>query len=1113
MSLSPLQDRLKTSFGVHSSHLKDLHAYSKVLLSLIVLMVFITWMPTLPELKGIKDYLPIHTTLESFSIVVSALIFAVGWSTYSQKIPTYITLLSLLFLGAAVLDFTHLLSFKGMPDLISPNGLEKAINFWLVARFLVAVGLLAFVVLTFRPLRLRVNRYIFLAAMILFLMAVHWIIFFHQDVLPPTFIEGQGLTLFKVYSEYLIIVVMLFTALLLWRRMQYQQSYDAAAFFTALCIMAMSEYFFTLYSDADDIYNLAGHIYKVIAYYYIYQAIFATMVQVPYVQLDESRKKVRQRNRLLNSILNNIPHVVYLKDVKNLRYKLFNRSGEKLFGVNQKQLLDKNDFEVFSQGQAAILSLKDEEALQSNHVVEIPQEMIQIAGETFILHTQKVAIKDEFGEPQYLLGISEDITAKVAAEEALRLSEQTLRASQSIAGIGSYVFDFQSGKWTASDTLKRIFGIDDSYESSAKNWLKIIHPDDRAMIKDYFHNETLNEGKSFNREYRITRYNDQSVRWVHGVGRLDTDIDGNPLKMIGTIQDITKRKKTSESLVKLSLAVEQSPDSIVITDLAGNIEYVNAKFSEVTGYTREEAIGQNPHILKSGKTPNAIYDDMWVSLRSGKTWQGELINRRKDQSLYIESATISPVKQQDGTITNYIAIKQDITEQKQLQDNIEYLAHFDQLTSLPNRVLLNDRVQYMISHAHRYGQSLAVMFLDLDHFKNINDTLGHSTGDKILVETAKRLKNSVRSEDTVSRLGGDEFVLIFPNTDEKSAMRIANKVIKDISAPNTIDHYELTITPSVGIAIYPFDGEDFETLLKNADTAMYHVKKGGRNSSHFFTQQMNESSVRNLELVSALHHALERNELEVYYQPQISIKTGRIIGAEALLRWNHPKMGFIPPSEFIPIAEESGLIIHIGEWVLRTAMVQIKKWRESGLPDLVIAVNLSAIQFRQLNFAEKLSKMIDEGGIPYESLELELTEAVAMHDPKYVIDVMNSLHEKGIRMAIDDFGTGYSSLSYLKQFRAHKLKIDQSFVSDINSSQRGSSIVNTIIDMAENFGMTTIAEGVETEEQLEFLCKHGCNEIQGYYFSKAITADEFTDYIHSAPSIQKDKFSKFKQYQ
>lgn len=432
---------------------------------------------------------------------------------------------------------------------------------------------------------------------------------------------------------------------------------------------------------------------------------------------------------------------------------------------------------------------------------------------------------------------------------------------------------------------------------------------------------------------------------------------------------------------------------------------------------------------------------------------------------------------------------------KQAEEHIQWLAHFDVLTGLPNRALFTDRINHAISMAQRTHTPLAVLFLDLDQFKNINDTLGHRIGDQLLIEVAKRLKSAVRDEDTVSRQGGDEFILVLPGADANGAAHVAKKLLAVVAQSCQIEQHELVVTPSIGITIYPNDGEDLETLSQRADVAMYRAKQEGRNKYCFYTPEMQARSARNLQLENALRRALERDQLRLHYQPQVSLEDGRIIGTEALLRWQHPELGTISPAEFIPIAEDSGLILPIGEWVLRTAVGQMKTWMNAGLPPMVVAVNLSSVQFRHHNLPELVTQILDEMKLPPQYLELELTEGVAMADPLGAIAVMDDLHERGIRMSIDDFGTGYSSLSYLKRFQVYKLKIDQSFVHDISEDPEDRAIVSAIISLASGLGMQTIAEGVETEGQLAFLREKGCNEVQGYYFSKPLPAEQFEAFV------------------
>jgi len=449
----------------------------------------------------------------------------------------------------------------------------------------------------------------------------------------------------------------------------------------------------------------------------------------------------------------------------------------------------------------------------------------------------------------------------------------------------------------------------------------------------------------------------------------------------------------------------------------------------------------------------------------------------------------------------FIVLSRDITERRQVEERIQYLAHFDMLTGLPNRTELNDHSNIAFSHAKRSHENLAIMFLDLDYFKDINDTLGHSVGDALLITLSARIKLALREEDTVSRLGGDEFIFLLPGANATGAAQVAQKMLDHISEPYQIGLHELSITASIGIAIYPDDGNDMEMLSKNADVAMYRAKNEGRNGYRFFTQEMQILLSRNMQLLTALRNALKLDQLQVYYQPQISMQNGKLVGMEALLRWQHPEFGAVPPSEFIPIAESSGLILSIGEWVLRTAVKQAKTWQEAGLAHIVLAVNLSAVQFRHLDLPDLVSRVLNETELSPEYLELELTESTTMQDPPGAIAVMNNLHQRGVRMSIDDFGTGYSSLSYLKKFKVYKLKIDQSFVRDISTDPEDKAIVVAIISLATSLGMQTIAEGVETIEQFNFLRENGCNEVQGFYYSKPLPAEKFELFVRNAMAI------------
>lgn len=609
---------------------------------------------------------------------------------------------------------------------------------------------------------------------------------------------------------------------------------------------------------------------------------------------------------------------------------------------------------------------------------------------------------------------------------------------------------------------------------------------------------------SFCNNERLLRDPSQPVQWEYynpkvGKDYLITDTiikwtDGRDVRFELAI-DITERKKAEALLRIQTTAINAASDQIVIADANGRIEFVNPAFERETGYSAQEVIGRSSHILKSGKHGRGFYTEMWRTIRAGLTWHGEIMNKRKDGSLYTDDVTITPVTNDSGIIEHFIAIKRNITEKKIYEERLDHLAHHDSLTGLPNRLLFSDRLNQKLAEARRSGSGTAVMFLDLDRFKVVNDSLGHRAGDLLLKAVAERLRRSLRDVDTIARMGGDEFTIIVSDvTSSHDASVVAKKVIQSLSTPITVDDRELFVSTSIGISLFPSDGDDVETLVRNADTAMYRAKELGRNNYQFYTHALNAAALEQMNLENALRKAVEREEFLIHYQPRVDINTGEIVGAEALVRWKHPQLGLVSPGEFIPLAEETGLIRPISEFVLRSACRQAVQWQSADHRPLDIAVNVSVRQFKH-GIAEAIHAIVTETGLDPRRLDIEITESTLMHNPDLATEIICRLKEMGARISIDDFGTGYSSLAYLKRFPIDAVKIDRSFVKDISTDSDDAAIATAIVAMAHSLQLLVIAEGVETLEQLEFLRSLHCDEMQGYFVSPPVPAEEFDNLL------------------
>ncbi|KAB0624145.1 bifunctional diguanylate cyclase/phosphodiesterase [Castellaniella defragrans] len=938
---------------IHPAHLAESRRAFGAASALLVILIVVTTLRLPAAASDVSNFLPLHMALETLSIVVASLIFGLIWSSRHEKLPANLLWVASAFLAVALLDFLHVLTLPGMPDFIVPGSTARSTGFWLAARLVGALGLLAAVWLPWRtrPARMPLSGWQLIGLLLVFGVTV--LLFRAPAWLPATYIPGWGPTGFTVGAEYTIVALNLLAAARLLWLMRGPRRFNAGALFAAACIMAQSEFFLTRYMGVMDVYNLFGHLYKVLAYLYLYRAVFVETVQHPYALLEESRRR-------LQATLEALPDLVVEMDARG-RY----------LAVHAAQAL-----EMSRRGSS----------LKGRLVEDILPP--QAAGTV-------LAALAEAGRQ----GVSRGRTVSLRLGRDLRWFELSVARKPARPG-----------------------GID--------------------------------------------RY-------------------------VVIARDVTQRHENEQMLRKFSLAVAQSPVSIMILDTDYRIEYVNEAYSRLSGYTGQELLGRSPTELWSPRMAESVQPAIRARIARGEPWKGELVSLDKAGREFTESVLIYPVRNADGKVTNYLSLKENITEKKQAAARIQQLSHYDQLTGLPNRMLLHEHFQY----ASQQFRALAVLWIDLDRFKDINDSLGHRAGDALLQEMAHRLRTALRAQDILSRLSGDDFLAILPGAGQQEAARGAQALLDAVALPLRLDGQETFVTASVGIALYPSDADQLDILLKHAETAMYRVKSDGRNGSCFFTPEMQARSARLIALGHALKQAQQRGELRLVYQPQLRLSEHRIFGAEALLRWDSPQWGAVSPAEFIPIAESSGLILSIGDWVLRTALRQVRHWLDRGLPDLVVAVNLSAVQFDQPDLPDRISRMLDEAGVPPHCLELELTEAAAMKTPETAAQKIQDLHQRGIRLAIDDFGTGYSSLSYLKRFKIHKLKIDQSFVRDIDSDVDDQAIASAIIQMARSLSMSTIAEGVETAEQLAFLRASGCDDIQGYHFSRPLEPDAFEHFV------------------
>lgn len=733
----------------------------------------------------------------------------------------------------------------------------------------------------------------------------------------------------------------------------------------------------------------------------------------------QAERELLEARNFLDSVVEALPIMVFVKKADDLTFVRFNKAGEELLGLSQEEMIGKSDYDIFPREEADAFVEKDREVLAGREILDLPEETIQTRNGERALHTRKTVIRDAEGKPRFLLGVSEDVTEHKQMERALALvNEKLLKAN--------------------------------------------LHLEERVR-------ERTGELETVNRSLQ---------------------------------EEVERRREAQERLILSHEVIRNTSEAVVITEPDGAILEVNDAYCAITGYHRSEVLGQNPRILKSDRHDETFYQEMWEAITGAGHWKGEVWDRRKTGEVFPKWLTINAVRNDRGKIVKYVGIFSDISDRKAAEAELERMARFDALTELPNRVLFQDRLEQHIAIAGKNRGSFALMFLDLDNFKDVNDSLGHFAGDTLLQEAARRLQTGVSDYDavfqsegvsTVARMGGDEFTIILahcPNAE--CAADAARRILESLGEPMELEGHQVFVQASIGLAVYPQDGDAADALIKNADAAMYSAKAAGRNDFHFFTPEMNQRAHRRIRLEGRMRQALTDERFELFYQPKISTRNGRISGMEALVRWRDPERGLISPADFIPVAEEVGLIVPLGEWILEQACRQARLWMADGLPNLKMAVNLSTRQFADPRLLSMIENALNASGLPPENLELEITESMMMGDVTKAEETMGGIRALGIAIAIDDFGTGYSSLAYLKGFPIQTLKIDQSFVRDLEVDSDDAAIVSTIIAMADKLRLNVVAEGVETEEQAAFLREQGCRELQGYLFSKPLPADAFS---------------------
>jgi diguanylate cyclase (GGDEF)-like protein/PAS domain S-box-containing protein len=815
--------------------------------------------------------------------------------------------------------------------------------------------------------------------------------------------------------------------------------------------------------------------------------------------MDPARTLVMFRDiTAIQKVIDAIPIAIFAKDSAS-RFVLMNKACELQWGLSYSDLRGTTGSQFFPPEQLDGILAKDREIFERGHLLDYEESFWNAElQEIRFVHTFKNPLFDGAGKPLYLVCVTVDITDHRLATDKLLLSEEKLRTMFELSPLGIARNSMDGVFFEANASFLNIVGytLDALNRTSYWELTPESYADQEAQQLESL--RTRGRYGPYEKEYINSRGQRVPVR-LNGV--LITGSDGEQY-IWSMVEDISLLSDLVDQL-RVAAAAFESQEAMMITDASTVILRVNQAFIEITGYTAEDAVGQTPRLLKSGRHDAGFFHAMWESINDTGGWQGEIWNRRKSGEEYPNSLTITAMKNDKGAVTHYIGVHHDITQRKQAEEKISELAFFDQLTGLPNRTLLLDRLKQAMAAGSRTGRFGALLFIDLDHFKTLNDTLGHDKGDLLLKQVAQRLTKCVRAGDTMARLGGDEFVVMLAglslNEGDAAALTktVGEKILSALNLPYHLNQVAYHSTASIGATTFKGDLVAIDELMKQADLAMYKSKEAGRNALHFFDPRMESAVKERAAAEDDLRSAVEEKRFVLHYQAQVVDR--RIIGAEALVRWQHPKRGLVYPDGFITLSEETGLILPLGRWVLETACDQLAAWAiQPEMSHLTIAVNVSVNQIRQPDFVDQVLSVLARSGANPQRLKLELTESVMIINTEDTIAKMAALKAKGVGFSLDDFGTGYSSLSYLKRLPLGQLKIDRGFVKDILIDPIDAGIAKMIITLGENLGLAVIAEGVETEAQRDFLVHQGCRAYQGYLFSRPLPLDAFEDFVKQA---------------